>query len=457
MKGTNLFDAVEVISVINSFSVISCRSCSLWIDPWVNPANAGSWAPLVKDANYSSLDYLFINYRPDYIYISHMHTDHLDENFLRYIKIKSPETKIFIKKFQAGVFKNKIVRCVGQDSVVEINAYTEINLGEISFVVIPQFNNSSSDEISSLEFDLDTSIIIRTKYGLIYNEIDNPLKLQDYPDIFGLLPINFIDQPAVAFLGFSSATDYPQSYIAIDRSLEKERLINRSVQRFYEVAKWLKVPIVIPAGGNYKLNGHLAAINDFSAVPSFTRVDQFIGRDPKLRVIDPAEKYIVMDESGVVIRNRIDDIPKNPFVESSFSCQNEILKSLTEDDKVALRDLNVQDLIARLEQESPSSLINLFRGLRTTVTLNIATNFPEYHLVQGGDQGIVCKHIIFGGGLGEINLNLWCSELMMYAWLMGRISWNDLYFYCISSREPNIYEPDIGRALNYYKFPRSLK
>ena len=51
--------------------------------------------------------------------------------------------------------------------------------------------------------------------------------------------------PIVALLGFSSATDYPQSYLAIDRNFEKQRLMNRSVNRFFNVGKKLSAKVII--------------------------------------------------------------------------------------------------------------------------------------------------------------------------------------------------------------------
>src|SRR5947208_1150046 len=58
---------------------IRSKAGSIFCDPWFNPAYFGSWFPF--PANYQ-IDPETIG-SPDYLYISHLHHDHFDPEFLR--------------------------------------------------------------------------------------------------------------------------------------------------------------------------------------------------------------------------------------------------------------------------------------------------------------------------------------------------------------------------------------
>ena len=70
----------------NSFIDIQNESIRILMDPWLNTANEGSWA-----GSKNGKEYIFnsINKKNiDYIYISHLHTDHFDLDFLKELKKK---------------------------------------------------------------------------------------------------------------------------------------------------------------------------------------------------------------------------------------------------------------------------------------------------------------------------------------------------------------------------------
>ena len=77
----------------NSFLDIETNNLRVLMDPWVNTANEGSWAATKNGANYilNSINKKNINY----IYISHLHTDHFDLNFLKkIINLQKKKNKI---------------------------------------------------------------------------------------------------------------------------------------------------------------------------------------------------------------------------------------------------------------------------------------------------------------------------------------------------------------------------
>src|SRR5579864_6381504 len=58
---------------------IETRKGSILCDPWFNPAYFASWFPFPsnEDTDLAKLEH------PTYLYISHLHDDHFDQDFLR--------------------------------------------------------------------------------------------------------------------------------------------------------------------------------------------------------------------------------------------------------------------------------------------------------------------------------------------------------------------------------------
>ena len=73
------------------------------MDPWVNTANEGSWAGTKNGSKF-----LFESLKEkqvDFIYISHLHTDHFDKKFLNYLKNHQKKFMLIDKKFKDNNLK----------------------------------------------------------------------------------------------------------------------------------------------------------------------------------------------------------------------------------------------------------------------------------------------------------------------------------------------------------------
>jgi L-ascorbate metabolism protein UlaG (beta-lactamase superfamily) len=82
--------ATVVKNYRNSFIEVINEEIRILMDPWVTTANEGSWA-----ASKNGDNYIFDSLKTkevDYIYISHLHTDHFDLKFLK--KLKKKQKKI---------------------------------------------------------------------------------------------------------------------------------------------------------------------------------------------------------------------------------------------------------------------------------------------------------------------------------------------------------------------------
>ena len=83
---------------------IKTKDINILCDPWFSEgAFDGSWFhyPKVKDP-------LKVIKKPDYIYISHIHSDHYDPVFLKKILKKFKKTKIIIPNFKRNYLLNRM-------------------------------------------------------------------------------------------------------------------------------------------------------------------------------------------------------------------------------------------------------------------------------------------------------------------------------------------------------------
>jgi len=70
---------VKITSLGHAGLFIETHHGSILCDPWFNPAYFASWFPFPSNED---IDLEQIRY-PDYLYLSHLHRDHFDAQFLR--------------------------------------------------------------------------------------------------------------------------------------------------------------------------------------------------------------------------------------------------------------------------------------------------------------------------------------------------------------------------------------
>ena len=124
---------------VNSFLAFSNKDCKIACDPWIGSANYGGWHsfPLVEEKTVvSTLDDC------DYIYISHLHSDHFCKSLLR--KLDISKTTFLIKDFKLKTLRNALIE-IGAQNIVELKAFQEFNIeNTFNLTIVPQFESNSS-------------------------------------------------------------------------------------------------------------------------------------------------------------------------------------------------------------------------------------------------------------------------------------------------------------------------
>lgn len=256
---------MKISHISNSFIVVDSKETRLICDPWVGRANYGGWHSFPE---YGKEDLANIVMAADYIYISHIHDDHLDDNFLDFSGIKNKT--FLIKNFRHKHLLNKL-KLFGIHNIVEVDEFSKVALKDLSVAIFPQMTSTSSGIDDDVNYDMDTSIVISDSKNIFFNQVDNPLSKADFIHIakwikkeFGLIDL--------ACLMCGAAGEYPQFFMNINKKEEKERIINNSLAKLLDALDALSPKYYFPAGGTYFIPGKLASFNGGIAQPTFDQI-----------------------------------------------------------------------------------------------------------------------------------------------------------------------------------------
>lgn len=106
--------------------LIETRQGSILCDPWFEPAFFGSWFVFPRNDQLSEELRAKIEH-PDYLYISHIHADHLDDVFLR--NHVARDTTVLIPGFPTRELE-RILRGYGFTNILRTHHGKEIDLGD---------------------------------------------------------------------------------------------------------------------------------------------------------------------------------------------------------------------------------------------------------------------------------------------------------------------------------------
>lgn len=251
---------MEVTYIANSCFVYKTPSGKkLVTDPWFDGPCNQTWFhfPPVEVGLAKAL-----TQNPDWIYISHLHEDHLHERSLGHFP---RDTTIVIGKLNTPHLANKI-RSFGFSKLIELETGKKHNFEGLQWIIFKDFNGSSVGDISELGYDLDTSLWIQDESGCsVFNAIDNSLLPHNSKELR-----NQFGTPDLAILPYASASMYPMSML--DYPSEKKLLIANEFKKkfatiFYENAANLGAKLIIPAGGEYLLGADAAQLAIYQPIP----------------------------------------------------------------------------------------------------------------------------------------------------------------------------------------------
>ena len=267
---------MEITHYSNSFLSISSGKTKLVCDPWVGTTSENSW---ISDPIHYNGDKIINNLKPQYIYISHLHCDHLDEKLLK--KLVNKKVIIVIKKFKIPTLKNRI-KSLGFKKILELKEWTVKNLNkDLSISIVPQITNNNDALDSEIQYDLDTSIIIRCNKSnkVFYNNVDNPININQIKKIRNFVKSKMNKEIDICTFNVGAASEYPQCFLNINRNKEKKKIINKCLKDAKKKVKILKAKAFFPSGGSYKISGKYFNLNKFRALPESNEIFKKVSKE----------------------------------------------------------------------------------------------------------------------------------------------------------------------------------
>ena len=219
---------------------IQTENFSLLCDPWFSsPAYEGAWGHESTGMIYPENGY-------DYIYISHLHPDHLDRPFLKQYLKNNKETRLLI--------------CNRSPNFL-VDMMEEVGLNSHITWIRPKGIEILPDDPDNKEA-IDSALIVRADDSVLVNLNDCPMTTH----LFKRLPTAC----DVMLASFTSAGPYPQTYKMSEERfpIAREIIILKQINQYFMFKEKLHPRYSIPFAGQYRLLGDKAEMNKRRAVIS---------------------------------------------------------------------------------------------------------------------------------------------------------------------------------------------
>jgi UDP-MurNAc hydroxylase len=234
---------------------VEANGRTLLCDPWFNAAYFGSWFPF-PDNGSLDLDELS---SPDYLYVSHLHKDHFDAQFLA--EHVDKDTTVLLPDFPIDDLR-RAMEDLGFTRFVETQSGRPVDLDGLR-VAIATSTSVADGPIG------DSALIVDDGVTRILNQNDcHPRELS---------PFRALGPYDVHFLQYSGAIWYPMVYRWSDEekeALSREKRV-RQAQRALHYIQAIGAAHVIPfAGPPAFLDDALFSLNDLDDDPTNIFQDQ---------------------------------------------------------------------------------------------------------------------------------------------------------------------------------------
>ncbi len=262
---------MKVRYISSACVILEHEDIKVLCDPWLTDGvYYGSW-----------YHYPPLEFRPedfddvDYIYISHIHHDHMDVDSLKRISKNIP---VLIHDF-ADKFLLRIIKEIGFHEVIEIPHQESYKLGNDFEVEILAADNCDPvvcgkyfgckllGEDNSRTKQVDSLAVFSSSNYVVVNTNDCPYDLTRYSCDYIAKNYSHID---LLLVGYTGAGPYPQcyeNYSPIEKAqladLKKNQFLNKTIGYL----KHLQPKYFMPFAGQYTLGGSLAYLNDLRGTP----------------------------------------------------------------------------------------------------------------------------------------------------------------------------------------------
>lgn len=252
--------------------LIKTDDLSILCDPWFTEGiYDGSWYQYPKISNpIESIGEV------DYIYISHIHPDHYDPEFLKnYFNIYGKKT-LLIGDYRLNHLKNKIISD-GFDYEILTSKFIK---GLTTVEIFPHDTNSLSD--------IDSAMLVSVADDCKVYKVLNCNDIV-FNDSFLYTLKEKVGDIDILLIGYTGAGPYPQCFFDLtdpQLKIEADEKKRNFIGRYLKNISVINARINIPFAGKYYLGGKLALLNDYRGIS-----------DP-VEILEHDERAIVLADNG---------------------------------------------------------------------------------------------------------------------------------------------------------------
>jgi UDP-MurNAc hydroxylase len=262
------------------------QNTKILCDPWFDtPAFLGSWVPFPRP--------IFDFDQPiDYIYISHVHSDHLD---LATLSRFNKDTAVLIYDFESA-FLYKKLKSLGFTKVFKLKNGEDFRIDDDTVVKI--YGPTELHASLAKQDVIDTSLLVKDDENTVLNFNDNIYELRSE-----VLQKIKEENPKIDLLchGYTSASSYPQCTVSLseeEMATEKDRVNQYCLERSERLINYVNPDVFMPFAGFYMLCGKLSHLNHkkanlhpFEALRFYEKNMPNLLKDRKCLVLNNGESY----------------------------------------------------------------------------------------------------------------------------------------------------------------------
>lgn len=391
--------------------------------------------------------------KPDLIYISHLHHDHLHAETLAPFDRSIP---VLIGKMNTPNLRTAM-RNLGFNTLVEQPFETRFPLGSggADAVLFKDFHGNTKGDDSQIEYDLDTSLYIFDADGTsVFNAVDNTILPPDARAI-----VETWGKPDVAILPYVSASLFPMAMAGYDDARKTEAMTAlraRTRGNFRDVFKAFDPKCVIPAGGEYVLGGAAAGLSKFLPQPLESELAaelEAIGRGGALSKLYPGD---TLSTDGFKVT------PDARATHRGFTDAERAAYALTlASEPMSFTGAAIPEGLEFDWLRALRKCAANYTARRARMDLNLPVDVYIDSRKPGGEPGVLFRFALDADACGPAqaigdNGRDWMAyrldERLLYCLITAMLSWNAMEASALIavSRDPDIYQHDIHRSVVHF-------
>ena len=432
---------MKIQHISNSFMIVQTIDAKIVCDPWVGYGNHGGWHSFPE---YNLIDLVELVKDCTHVYISHLHSDHLDLDFLKAAELFTK--KFIIKDFSTSALKNRL-RSINSKDIIEVEEFKKISLTKYTDIsIIPQLTSNSSDAEDRINYSLDTSIIFNSEGITFFNQVDNPLSLNDFHIVKKFISANYGELNVACFV-CGAASEYPQCFRGIDRATEKNTIIHRSLKKLKETVEVTMPENTFIAGGTYFIPGKLNSLNKYIAQPTTNEIQNAISKITNLIKLEGGASISISENNQIEIipaniKHQTKDIYQSIQLHETDLYQHQLYSDIDKNEimeEFEKAKINYYSKIENLKIKIERKIVfKIYENLEIDLNLNILSklSFSLDLFPIAMEKDYIEIHIDKSAFLGCLTKKLIWNQV-----LSGSL--------CIFDRSPNTYEPELLFSINF--------